>query len=283
MLDTLVFDGKKKGPAFLVLGAIHGNEKCGTQGIGRAVMELRSGIFALTSGSLTCAPICNPAAYAQNRRMTEVNLNRVICKNGAPARYEEKIAQHIVTLIEEADIVLDLHSYSQGARPFLFLDNDTPENRAFAAALDIPYWVTGWDDVYAQKQDLNAGDTMSFAKQAGKTGLLIECGTHDDPAAVQIAYQSLRAALAHFRMAEPFTRTPPRKPQVNRMTHILVKEQDGEFVKDWQHLDPVQKGETVLTHADGSAYAAPSDGVILLPNPRAEIGDEWIYFGVEAE
>ncbi|MBI1215461.1 MAG: hypothetical protein GC185_06560 [Alphaproteobacteria bacterium] len=282
MLDTLVFDGKEKGPAFLVLGAIHGNEKCGTQGIGRAAMELRSGIFALAKGTLTCLPICNPAAYAKNQRLTEVNLNRVIKPNAAPKLYEEKAAQHVVAAIEAADIVLDLHSYSQGELPFLFLDNDTPQNRAFAAALDIPRWVTGWDEAYAGKPGLNEGDTMSFAGKCGKTGLLVECGLHDDPASARVAYKALRAALAHFGMAEAFDDAPPREPEINKMTHIVVKDREGTFTKDWRHLDPVKKGEPLVAYADGESFAAPADGVVLLPNSEAKTGDEWIYFGVKA-
>lgn len=283
MLDTEIFEGRNRGPNLLVFGAIHGNEKCGTHAIGRAIMELRSAVFKLEKGRVIFVPICNPEAYRADARYVEVNLNRVIRKHAKVLRHEHALANELTALIDKCDVLLDLHSYSSGRRPFLFLDNDTEEQRAFAQAMNIPYWVTGWNDVYAGQQDVSQGDTTSYAFAQKKMALLIECGLHEDPQSAVVGYKSLRAALAYYGMAEPYERSRAEPPSVMRMTDMLVKQREGRFLKDWQHLDPVSKGMPILRYDDGDIYMSPVDGVVLLPGKKTRIGEEWIYFGVESK
>ncbi len=283
MLDTLVFDTQKPGPALLVFGAIHGNEKCGTHAIARTAIELRSGIFGLKKGKLVMVPICNPEAYKRDVRYVEANLNRVIKAHAKIHKYEYALANELIALIDNCDVLLDLHSYSSGRRPFLFLDNDTQEQKDFAAALNIPYWVTGWNDMYADKPELLQGDTTTYAFAQKKMALLIECGLHEDPQSAVVGYKSLRAALSHHGMAEPYETTRGEPPTVTRMKAMLVKDREGKFLKDWQHLDPVKKGMPILRYDDGHIYHAPVDGVILLPGKKARLGEEWVYFGTEGQ
>ncbi|HYD17621.1 MAG TPA: succinylglutamate desuccinylase/aspartoacylase family protein [Patescibacteria group bacterium] len=283
MLDTEIFEGRNRGPNLLVFGAIHGNEKCGTHAIGRAIMELRSAVFKIEKGRVIFVPICHPEAYRADQRYIEVNLNRVIRKHPKVLRHEHALANELTALIDKCDVLLDLHSYSSGRRPFLFLDNDTPEQREFAAAMNIPYWVTGWNDVYAEQQDMSQGDTTSYAFSQKKMALLIECGLHEDPQSAVVGYKSLRAALAYYGMAEPYERHRAEPPSVMRMTNMLVKQREGRFLKDWQHLDPVSKGMPILRYDDGDIYMSPVDGVVLLPGKKTRIGEEWVYFGVESK
>lgn len=283
MVDVLLFDSQKPGPTLLVFGAIHGNEKCGTHAIGRAVMEMRSGIFKLNAGKLILVPICNPEAYRRDARYVEANLNRVIKHWPKPLRYEHNLANELVKLIDQCDVLLDLHSYSSGKRPFLFLDNDGQAQKDFASALNIPYWVTGWNDMYANQPHLLQGDTTTYAFSKNKMALLIECGLHEDPQAAITGYKALRGALAYYKMAEPFENARGEPPTVTRMAAMLVKEKEGKFLKDWQHLDPVSKGMPILRYDDGGIYTSPVDGVILLPGKKTKLGEEWVYFGVESQ
>lgn len=278
-LKKLVFKGAADGPVFLVTGAVHGNEKCGTAAIGRLIMEIEAGLVTLSHGTLVCVPICNPRAYGLHQRQLEANLNRVMIRHSALTLYEHHLANELADIIDSCDVMLDLHSYSSGVRPFLFLDTDTPAHRAYAQALGIPYWITGWDDLYADAQDLNAGDTMTYAKGAGKLGILVECGQHEDPAAILHGYHALRRALAHVGLTAAYDNTAQTPPQINRMTHIVTKDKAGSFTRAWQHLDPVSKGDAVIQYDDGSVLAAPHDGVVIMPAPKADPGTEWIYFG----
>ncbi|MDE1153984.1 MAG: succinylglutamate desuccinylase/aspartoacylase family protein [Micavibrio sp.] len=283
MLDTVVFDSGTPGPHLLITGAIHGDEVCGTIAIGRTIMELRTGIFKLDKGKVTFAPICNPKAYAANARYSDVNLNRVVQKHKAPSLYEHGLANDVTALIDTADVYLDLHSYSSGTLPFLFLDYDTPAHRAYATALNIPHWVTGWNALYEDAKDLSTGDTMTYANGAGKLGILVECGLHSDPVAALHGYKAIRAALAHFGIAEAFDKTPPAKPDIKRMVSLEVKKKEGRMMQDWQHLDSITKGMPIAQYDDGETLTAPVDGVIILPGKKTALGEEWVYYGVSAE
>ncbi|MEZ0225224.1 MAG: succinylglutamate desuccinylase/aspartoacylase family protein [Alphaproteobacteria bacterium] len=281
MLDTVVFDSGKKGPSLLILGSVHGNEKCGTHAIGRAIMELRSGIFSLSAGKVIFVPICNPEAYRLNQRYFEVNLNRVVCKHDKPALYEHKIANELTDIIKSADLMLDLHSYSSGVKPFLFVEYGTPEERAFATAMRIPHWVTGWNALYHDKKELWEGDTCTYAFQQGKLALLVECGQHDDPEAAHVGYRCIRRAFAHFGLTEAFDTEVAPAPQICRLHSVHVKRAEGKMVKPWQHLDTVAKGTPVLRYDDGETITSPVDGIVVMPVAQSKIGEEWIFFGVQ--
>jgi predicted deacylase len=281
MLDTVVFDSGKPGPTFLVLGAVHGDEKCGTHAIARAVVELRSGIFSLAAGKVIFVPICNPEAYRQNKRYYEVNLNRVVKKHEQPALYEQIIANELTGIIDSADIMLDLHSYSSGVKPFLFVEYGTPEELAFAQAMRIENWVKGWNALYHDRKELWDGDTCTYAFDKGKLALLIECGQHGDPAAAHVGYRSIRLALAHFGLTAPFeTNDAPPAPQVCTLHSVHVKRAAGKLVKPWQHLDVVKKGAPVAQYDDGEILSSPVDGIVVMPVSNAKVGEEWIFFGV---
>lgn len=282
MIKTTIFESKEPGPTFLALGAIHGNETCGTVALARLITEIENGIVELKKGRLVLAPICNKKAYIQHVRFVEENLNRIIAHHPSPATDEHAFANEVVKLIDDSDIVLDLHSYASGTKPFLFLDNDTPAVRAYATATGIPDWVTGWNDVYSDKPELNGGDTMSYAMQQGKTGLLIECGHHEDPASALVGYQSVRASLAFFGMTDPYARTTPILPRVHRMATILTKDKPGKFARDWQHLSAFRAGDTIINYDDGSIYTASFDGVVILPKQNASLNGEWLYLGQDS-
>ncbi len=278
-IKTWTFQGRQAGPRLLALGAIHGNEKCGTEAISRLIVELEAGIVTLDAGTLICAPICNPAAYAAHTRFVDENLNRIIRRHAPATGIEQPYANQVTTLIDNCDILLDLHSYSAGIKPFLFLDREDDAHRAYATALDIPYWVTGWNDAYAKAGELNDGDTVSYAHSQDKLAILVECGIHTDPAGGNVGYNSLRAALAHFKMAAASSTVYAQKPLISRLSQIIAKQRNGEFTQPWQHLDNVKKGDVIARYADGEEVLAPHDGVVILPDAKAKTGNEWIYFG----
>ena len=72
MLDVVEFEGEMPGPRLTVLGAVHGNERCGTEAIHRVTASLRSGDLALTSGTLVMVPVTNPRANAENLRFIDI-------------------------------------------------------------------------------------------------------------------------------------------------------------------------------------------------------------------
>ena len=58
---SLRYAGRAPGPRLIVLGAVHGNETCGTRAIERVLAELDSGALALAAGSVTFVPVSQRA------------------------------------------------------------------------------------------------------------------------------------------------------------------------------------------------------------------------------
>ena len=227
MEDTLAvyhFTGAAPGPHLLVLGAIHGNEVCGTAALARLKLELDLGLITLACGQLTIVPVCNPAAYLAGKRFIDANLNRIVKHWDDPHYPEQHYANQVTALIEAADIVLDLHSYSAGTIPYVFLDYPTPENTGFARALGLHHFLTGWPELYQAAPNLSEGDTIQYAHEAGKRGVLVECGAHDDPASLAVASIVLANALAYCGMTD--ARHSPEPLKTWRVEHVITCDQE---------------------------------------------------------
>ena len=149
------FAGLAPGPKLIVLGAVHGNETCGTRAIERVLGELDRGELRIERGVLTLVPVTNPLAYEQGTRMGDRNLNRRLMPTAEPREYEDRIANVLVPLLAAHEVLLDLHSFRSPGRPFVMRG---PENNdgtlepfthaaaegRFAAHLGPERIVEGW-------------------------------------------------------------------------------------------------------------------------------------------
>ena len=125
------------GPKLIVLGAVHGNETCGTRAIARILSEIDSGALRIERGTLTLVPVTNPLAYQLGQRQGDRNLNRHLLPNQAPVEFEDRIANVLCPLLAEHDVLVDLHSFHTPGMPFVMVgprnNNDNIEPFAHAA------------------------------------------------------------------------------------------------------------------------------------------------------
>ena len=75
-LRTHTFHGLAPGPRLLVLGAVHGNEVCGTRAITQLLEDIDKGALTIARGTVTYVPVTNPLAYQLKQRVGDRNLNR---------------------------------------------------------------------------------------------------------------------------------------------------------------------------------------------------------------
>ncbi|MES2609115.1 MAG: succinylglutamate desuccinylase/aspartoacylase family protein [Pseudomonadota bacterium] len=300
------FAALKPGPRLLVLGAVHGNETCGTQAIGQVLEELAAGAFGIERGVLTMVPVTNPFAYQQRTRQGDRNLNRNLRASAEPADYEDQIANVLCPLLDTHEVLLDLHSFHTPGQPFAMVGptNNTgtlepfqhaQEEARLVAHLGPARVVEGWMDVYArgvqrrQQAQLasNAGlldtgygiGTSEYMRSRGGYGVTLECGQHDDPQAVGVAYRAIRQTLALLGLASFALKPPALDFQVLRLEDVVDREHENDrFTQPWKSFDPVVAGQLVGKRHDGRAVAAPADGFVVFPNPGALPGNEWFYF-----
>jgi uncharacterized protein len=293
------------GPKLIVLGAVHGSEKCGTVAITRIIDEIDTGKIQIAKGTVTFVPITNPKAYAQNTRNGDRNLNRRLRPEAVPKEFEDVVANWLCPLLRAHDTLLDLHSFQAQGRPFATVgpqNNDgslqpfefANQEIALVTRLGVERVVDGWLDTYAtgverrrtsRPAELDSTEldpqygvgTTEYMRSVGGWAITLECGQHSDPNAPNVGYQAIRNALAHLGIvneADPV----PRAMEGLRLFEVIDKvHADDAFTKPWQSYDPLKKGELIGTRVNGEQMRAPEDGWIVFPNADAAVGNEWFY------
>lgn len=303
------FKALAPGPRLIVLGAVHGNETCGSRAIERVLAEIDSGALVLRGGSVTLVPVTNPLAYQRQQRMGERNLNRNLYPNVQPQDYEDRIANVLCPLLAEHDVLLDLHSFHTAGEPFVMVGPKNnrgdlepfahaPQEQALALRLGPRRIVEGWLDTYAtgvkrrlertlpgERAQLLSTDprygvgTTEYIRTQGGYGITLECGQHDDPKAPDVAWQAIHRALAHLKIVDEAAPAATSGIQLLRLTEVIDKYHcDDQFSRAWASYDPVREGDLIGTRHDGATVLAPQDGHIVFPNPTAVAGNEWFYF-----
>jgi predicted deacylase len=300
------FAGLAPGPRLVVIGAVHGNETAGTEGIRRVLAQLENGELEVVRGTVSFVPVCNPLAYLRGTRMGDRNLNRRLQPRARPVEYEDHVANVLCPLLAGHDVLLDLHSFRTPGEPFVMrgpADNDGPlepfrhaaAEARLAACLGARRIVDGWMDVYAagvaarRERALTPGavledpaygvGTTEYMRSVGGYGVTLECGQHADPQAPEFAWRAIRNTLALLGLVdEP---PPPSEGPFECLTLVEVFDRfaaGDRLAKPWTSFDPVAAGELIACRADGTELRAPEAGYIVFPDAAAQPGHEWFYF-----
>jgi len=303
---SVAYTAVAPGTRLIVLGAVHGNETCGTKGITRAIAEIDAGGLALSAGRVTFVPVTNPLAYANKRRTGDRNLNRKLTPTDTPREFEDHIANWLCPLLAEHEVLLDLHSFTAPGVPFVFMGpannvgtiepfDRAAREEALAERLGVGRAVDGWLTTYAAgvaRRQAHAAKfpeatldldprygigTTEYMRAIGGSALTLECGQHDDPAAPDVAYRAIMNTLAHLRLIDAPDPSPSRMECLSLSEVIDRLHPDDAFAQAWRSFDPVVEGQAIGTRHDGSVITAPFAGFIVFPNPAAEPGHEWFY------
>jgi uncharacterized protein len=294
------------GKKLIVLGAVHGSEKCGTVAIDRVLSEFESGVLTLACGQVTFVPITNPKAYAQNTRNGDRNLNRRLRLESVPKEFEDRVANWLCPLLSQHDVLLDLHSFQAEGQAFATLGPENNqgalepfrwanEEMAMIQRLGVARAVDGWLATYAngverrratRPQDADSNDldpqygvgTTEYMRSQGGYAITLECGQHSDPSAPHVGYRAILNSLAHLQLLDAADPAPNTQMEGLRLHEVVDKEHvDDAFAKSWKSFDPLAKGELIGTRKNGQALYAQEDGWIVFPNAVAAAGTEWFY------
>jgi len=304
---AITYASPRQGTTLIVLGAVHGNETCGTQAIERVAAELDAGTVRLVTGRLTMVPVTNPLAYAARRRTGDRNLNRKLAPTDTPREYEDHVANWLCPLLADHEVLLDLHSFLSPGVPFVFLgppDNDGPvepfaqaaREEALALRLGVGRAVDGWLQTYAagvaRRQAMAASlpaatldldprygiGTTEYMHSIGGCAVTLECGQHDDARSPEVAYRAIVNTLAHLGLIDVPEAAPAPALESLRLCEVVDRLGSGDtFDRDWRSFDAVSAGQRIGTRHDGGAVTAPFEGRIVFPNPAAAVGSEWFY------
>lgn len=104
--EAWIYRGATDGPALVLEGCIHGNERSGAYALEDLVPRLR-----VDSGTVLLIPRMHAPACAANRRFIEEDLNRVFPGDPAGATMEKRLAASLYSVIKEVSprLVLTFH------------------------------------------------------------------------------------------------------------------------------------------------------------------------------
>ncbi len=290
------------GPRLIILGAVHGNETCGTQAIRRILGELQAGTWAVTRGQLTLIPVTNPLAYSRGLRVGDRNLNRALIPREAPRDNEDRIANELCPLLAQHDVLVDLHSFRTGERAFVMRgppDNAGPLEPFSHAAQEtrlaehvgptriVEGWLSAYADAAARRRArglLEDSDsvygvgTTEYIRSRGGYGITVECGQHEDAGAPDVAYRAIRQSVALLGLADLPLEPPAPGFERLRLVAVIDREDPADrLAREWISFDPVAAGEPVGFRANGAPVLAPRDARVVFPDPAARVGYEWFY------
>lgn len=273
-----VFDSELPGPRVLVQALTHGNEICGAIALD---WLLRSG-FRPGRGRLTLA-FANVEAYARfdpanpyPSRCVDEDYNRVWADEtlmGPRGSVELRRARQLQPFVDEAELLLDIHSMSEPCRP-LMVCGTADKNAAFARELGMPADLlldTGHAAGLRMVERGGFGDPAS-----PKRALLIECGQHWEAAAADVAVDSLvrflgLTGLADAAWVQAHVRLPlPPVQRLVRVTQAVVAKTAAlRFLVPTDGLSVIPKAGTPIIEDDGVTVVTPyDDTVLVMPGTR---------------
>ena len=288
MLQSISFTSLNPGAKLLVLGAVHGDEKCGAYAIRRILKEFEEGGLALDQGSVTFVPVCNPRAFAADVRYIDRNLNRYLVPREKPDCYEARIGNVLCPLLEKCDVLLDLHSYTAGGAPFVFVGAPSTKEHEFANCLGASVALTGWQTAYAasgrKNEDADPQEsigTTEYAREFGAIGVTLECGQHKDNVSVEVAYRAIKNALNFLRLVPAGASASKTATKLIEVKKVFYRGTGGTFTRPWKHLEQVKKGDIIAKDESNAPVQVPDDGYLILPHADTLAGTEWFYWGQE--
>jgi predicted deacylase len=273
-----VFDSGVAGPRAMVQALTHGNEICGAIALD---WLLRQG-FRPRCGRLTLA-FANVEAYARfdptdpyPSRCVDEDYNRVWADatlDGARDSQELRRARALRPFVDEAELLLDIHSMSEPCRP-LMVCGTVDKNAAYARELGVPGDLLV-DTGHAA--GLRMVDRGAFADPASpRRALLIECGQHWEKAAADVAVDALvrflgLTGLADAAWVQAHARLPlPPVQRLVRVTEAIVARTAAlRFLVPPVGLAVIPQAGTPIVQDGDQVWVTPyDDTVLVMPGTR---------------
>jgi succinylglutamate desuccinylase len=298
-MDRLIgsYEGQKKGPLVLVLGAVHGNEPAGVEAF-QGVLDMLEKEHLhhpdfIFSGKIL-GFIGNIAAFQQNKRFIRQDLNRMFNYDWveqviaqSPSNFEDEdyelvallqaIQQEIVAYQPHELIILDLHTTSADGGIFSIPLESDPESIRMATALHAPVvmgLLAGLDHTFMHYA--NHSNSVFRATNRAVHTVAFEAGQHNDPLSVNRCVSAIISLLRavgcmmekdvsnqHDEILRKYAKDLPKLTYITHVQHIA----EGERFKmrpGYINFKFIYKGEYLADNEKGPILA-PSDGHILMP------------------
>ena len=272
-------DGEAPGPHVGITAIVHGNEPCGAIALDwllrhdvRPARGTLSLIFVNTEAYARFDPT-DPNAS----RWVDEDLNRVWAPatlNGPGDSVELERARRLRPIIDEIDLLLDIHSMQHPTQP-LMLAGPLPKGRALARATGVPAVVVSDAGHSAGRRMRDYGGFSD--PDSAKNALLVECGQHWEADAGALAIETALRFLvatgsvdADCGAAFLATRPLPQPQRFLEVTEaVTIKTDRFAFTEPYRGLECIAEAGTVIAMDGTEPVRTPHDDCILImPSKR---------------
>jgi len=261
MKDIYTLESNKPGPTISIMGAIHGDEFCGAQ----AIEEIKDSL-QITKGKVHMI-IANRPALEQNTRQINFNMNRIFQDNLPPEvkqKYEFARAQEIRGILDQSDMLLDIHSSGPGSQPFIITEANSFK---YITNLEFTNVLTGIDAFHP-------GSTDGYMFNQNKVGICIECGFNQDPNSVRIAKQGIHDFLGTLDMIDLNQPLIQHPKSIYKSAFIYSSQTENfKLTKDFVDFEHVPANSPIATESNQIVEFNQDYHILFARNPE-NIGDE---------
>lgn len=276
------FESGFSGPNVLITALVHGNELCGAI----ALDDLfRNNIRPLV-GSLTLG-FCNVAANAEYRadypafsRFIDEDFNRVWdldILDGTSHSIERTRAREIRPIVDQADVLLDIHSMQNATEP-LVLAGRHEKGRRLAERVGAPGLIVH-DAGHASGRRMRDYDFFDDPEDP-RSSLLVECGQHWSRSAARVAMEVTYRFLHSMEMIDDdllqrhVDRPAPLSQSVIEITDLITVTTDSfHFHEDYIGMEVIPEAGTEIGLDGGTSIRTPYDNcVLVMPSRRLSRG-----------
>jgi len=262
-------EADRPGPHVVLLSLMHGNEFAGAIVLDRL---LRAEMIPLR-GQISFVFV-NTAAFERFdartptlSRFIDEDINRLWDEDilsGPRQSVELTRAREIRPLIDQADVILDLHSMLWPSEP-LVLCGATRRGRALAHAMGWPATIV------ADSGHANGPRMIDYVRvtRRGATAVLVEAGQHWSPDTVETATYSVSGLLRHCGMvcadAPLLPPIPKHKVRFASVTDVVTARTSSfSFVRAWRGGEVVPRRNTVIAVDGMTEIKTPYDDCLLV-------------------
>lgn len=232
---TIIGSGK---PVIGIVGAMHGNES------GPTIIQKLKKTISLKKGTIKFI-IAHPEAKKKKVRFIDEDLNRAFPGNKKENR-EQQIAQILLELGKDIDILIDLHSCSMESAPFCIVRSFDGPDMQLAKKSGLPFIV-----VYPQTTQ-GGGSFIDYVP----CGIGFELGLHDKEETIQAGHGAIMNILRHLEVIEGAVREIKQK--ILKIAGHLERTKDIEMLESLVNFSFIKKG-TVIGKKKGKPLYATKD------------------------
>lgn len=259
---TFVFDSGIKWPTIAIFWGIHWNEIVWEKTIQYFLEKFENEEIKILKWKIIFA-YWNLKAIKIRQREYTANLNRVFRKElleNESEIYEVNRAKKLAKILDESDVLLDLHSVSSQSDIFMFSED-------WQKDLELAKNIFDWDIIvwyWKISDDSVIWDTESYMHNCWKLANTLECWNHNMKDSHKIWIEVSKNLLNYFWIINNGKKIKNKAKLYKIYDIFTTKTWNFKFEKIYKNLDFVKKWELIWKDSE-KKIIAQKDFYIIMP------------------